>query len=188
MIDLPDDRRKRMARDVAWCVGFALWLLAMYLYCSDADAADDPATAYTEDFLQHYPARRAAALALMPAVHSAAEQHELDPLLLAMLIAMESSWKPSAIGHADERGLFQIMPNGPCACGQDLTTPEGQIAAGARCLRMCADDCGGVDDETRLRRMLTKYASGQCVHHSESVKRKIEYRVRKYRRIREQYQ
>jgi soluble lytic murein transglycosylase-like protein len=176
-----------MATDVAWCLGFALWLLAMYLYCCDADAADDPATAYTADFLQHYPERRAAALALIPAVQSAAAEYNLDPLLMVMLIAMESSWKPGATGQADERGLFQIMPGGPCARGQNLTTPEGQIAAGARCLRMCADDCGGADDTARLRRMLTKYASGQCVHQSESVKRKIEYRVRKYDRLREQY-
>ncbi len=90
-------------------------------------------------------------------VRAAAGRHALDPAVLAGLIMAESGGNPSARSGPGALGLTQVMPATARCYGYDLTTPAGQIDAGAdylaRCLRHRA--CGG-----RIDLALAAYNAG----------------------------
>ncbi len=43
-------------------------------------------------------------------IESEAQEHELDPYLLAALIRQESTFRPAVVSHAGAHGLMQLMP------------------------------------------------------------------------------
>ncbi len=84
------------------------------------------------------------------------EEYQIDPLLTATIIDMESSWIPNRPGKRGEIGLMQILYP-PFKKGFDMTKPTDQIHSGVKALRHCFDSCGG-----KLNRALTGYATGKC--------------------------
>jgi soluble lytic murein transglycosylase-like protein len=77
-------------------------------------------------------------------ITAAAQQHGLDPALLAGLIKQESGFNPNAVSPAGARGLTQLMPG--TAAGLGVTNPldpAQAIDGGARYLRQQLDAFGG---------------------------------------------
>ncbi|MGA8535424.1 MAG: transglycosylase SLT domain-containing protein, partial [Candidatus Tumulicola sp.] len=68
-----------------------------------------------------------------------ADRQGLDARLLVAVIAVESSWNPSARSSAGARGLGQLMPATAAGLGVDADDPSANIAGAARHLRMLLD-------------------------------------------------
>lgn len=67
-----------------------------------------------------------------PLADRTARRYGIPPELFRRLITQESGWRPGAVSSAGARGLTQIVPRWhPDA---DLSTPQGQLDAGARYL------------------------------------------------------
>jgi hypothetical protein len=129
-------------------------------------------SSYIEHFMKpicktrQYKRRFPAALSYIPTiidlVDADALRHPvsapLDPLLIAVLIAYESSWDHEVIGKFGERGYMQV--HGDIASGgfdeDDLDNPVNQLDAGIRHLRRAVEICDG-----DLRGALTMYGTGK---------------------------
>ena len=133
-------------------------------------AEDAPHIAYTKHFLRNYPKRLERALELMPMVEGYSAINSVPTLAVAVLISVESSWKTGAQGDIGEHGLMQV--HGQCAKGHDMSTPEGQIAAGTSCLAAAYEACDG-----SLKQALTMYQSGSCTPRTKRTKRRIAHRL-----------
>jgi hypothetical protein len=142
----------------------------------DADAVDG----YISQFLKSTPNRRAQALKLTPVIVAESRAVRIDPLLVAVIISLESSFRHDVKGDIGEVGMMQVVPGGVCARGHDLTTPAGQIKAGVHCLKLSRDVCGN-----DLTRILTMYASGRCVSKSKRTHRMINHRIAVYGRAKD---
>ena len=82
-----------------------------------------------------------------------ARKHGVDPRLFRRLISAESGWNPNAVSPAGARGLTQVVPKWhPDA---NLSTPAGQLDAGARYLKNGLKKYGNVKDA------LSQYNSGR---------------------------
>ena len=69
-------------------------------------------------------------------IRASAEQHGVDGLLIAAIIAAESSFDPCAISHRGAVGLMQVMPSTAGAVALDrLTEPELNIDLGTSYLK-----------------------------------------------------
>lgn len=73
-------------------------------------------------------------------IRSAAKRHQLEPDLLAAVIAVESGYDPSAVSPKGAQGLMQLMPG----TAKDLLVtnpfdPRQNIEAGAKYLRQLLD-------------------------------------------------
>ena len=121
---------------------------------------------YIQYFMAGVPAYRYRnAREYAPYVVASAEQYDIDPLLLAVTISVESSWMPDVVGKLGERGLTQV--HGVAARGYDLEDARQQIEAGASWLSKCIDQCDG-----DLLGGLSKYQAGTgCRPHKSSRKR-----------------
>jgi soluble lytic murein transglycosylase-like protein len=115
---------------------------------------------YLEHFFRRTDGKRLAkAKAHIPDVVAAAEGAGLDPLLVAVVIAYESTWSPKAMGKDGEVGLMQV--HGLAAEGHDVSTIPGNLAAGCSWLRSRIDRTGSLEagvaayigDSERARRM-----------------------------------
>jgi len=71
-----------------------------------------------------------------PAFEQAARQTGLPLALLAAVANVESSLDPEARSPAGAHGLFQILPSTARALKLDVSTPEKNILAGARYLKI----------------------------------------------------
>jgi hypothetical protein len=88
-------------------------------------------------------------------IADASRAHDVPPLLLTVMAKRESSFATDAIGESrGEVGLLQV--HGLAARGCDLSTGEGQLACGARWLRLAYDKCGTWESA------ITAYAAGYC--------------------------
>ena len=79
----------------------------------------------------------------IPQVVAAARAEGLDPLLVAVVIFCESTWKPKSVGEAGEVGLMQV--HGEAARGFDVGTIDGNLAAGCRWLASRIDKHGSLE-------------------------------------------
>jgi hypothetical protein len=88
-------------------------------------------------------------------------ERELDPYVLAVVVAHESSFNEKVPdGKIGEQGLTQVhglAKRRALKQGYDLTTSKGQLAAGALHLQFCQEKCGGT-----LVRVLAGYQAGRC--------------------------
>ena len=89
------------------------------------------------------PWRRDRAVKLVPTVVKVADRYNVDPLLVAVVIARESSWSINVIGKRGEVGLMQV--HGVAAKGHNLSIADGQLEAGVSWLARCIDVCGSVE-------------------------------------------
>jgi hypothetical protein len=130
-----------------------------------------PQEAYIRHFLQNYPRRMEKAVALLPVIDGYSAIHAIDPVLVTVTIAAESSFDASAINAGrTERGLMQV--HGVCARGYDLSDTHQQIAAGVACLAMARDACDG-----SLAQTVSMYISGHCIPRTERTLRVVNRRV-----------
>jgi hypothetical protein len=118
------------------------------------------------------PERKEKASEIIPYVILESKKYNIDPLLVACLISLESSWR-SRSGALNEVGLMQIMPN-KWARQFDLTTEKGQIEAGVYRLNLALTKCKSLESA------LTHYASGRCQSKSLVTQRKMKYRKSYY--------
>lgn len=87
------------------------------------------------------PKERALMLRWRHFAHVAADNYNIDPLIVIIVIWAETRGVLNVDGNIGERGLMQC--HGVAADGCDLSTPRGQIDCGARWLRAKLDQCGG---------------------------------------------
>lgn len=151
----------------------SLIFIAVLSYGFYAYSGQDNCIQYTKQFLANKPNRLKTALELLPLVKSESAKYNIDPIIPTVLISLESAWDSRSVGGIGELGLMQVVPNGVCAKGFDLSTPQGQLQAGVHCLKLSRDMCG--DD---LNEILTCYASGRCISKSKLTQRKIKFRVK----------
>jgi hypothetical protein len=76
----------------------------------------------------------------------AAQRHDLNPRLLAAVVAAESAFDSRAVSRKGARGLMQLMPSTGQRYGlsrSELFDPEKNLAAGARYLAWLLDRFAG---------------------------------------------
>ena len=78
-------------------------------------------------------------------IETVAARHELDGLLLAALVQVESSFLPDAVSPVGAVGLTQVMPSTARFVGArgDLTDPASNLEAGARYLARLLEQFDG---------------------------------------------
>ncbi len=77
---------------------------------------------------------------------AAAQRHNLDPRLLAAVVAVESGFNPFAVSRVGARGLMQLMPGVWLSYGLlDPHQPAANLQAGAAHLRKLLDRFARVD-------------------------------------------
>jgi len=140
-------------------VGVLLTILIGVLPAPQASPAPEELIPTVEEHIRWFfskaPAGMEKALALAPTVTEVALEHGVDPLLVAVLIDCESSWRVRVSGDRGEQGLLQV--HGDAAVGHDLSTPEGQVTAGVLRLLKAHESCGG-----DLVATLSHYQGGSC--------------------------
>jgi len=97
-------------------------------------------------------------------IQSAAQEHSLDPYLVAAIIFQESHGNPSAYSHSGAVGLMQVMPrdgiaagfqciNGPCFAGRpssdELYDPAFNISYGCQILAGLVQKHGSIREALR---------------------------------------
>lgn len=77
-----------------------------------------------------------------PIIRSAAERHNLSPVLIAAVARVESDFDPKSLSHKNARGVMQVIPETGARFGvqpQDLFDPERNIHAGTAYLSWLLD-------------------------------------------------
>ena len=74
-----------------------------------------------------------------PAFERAARETRLPLALLAAVANVESQFRPDARSTAGAHGLLQVLPSTATSLHLDVSTPERNVLAGARYLRMLFD-------------------------------------------------
>lgn len=115
------------------------------------------------------------AFRLAELIVDAAEESDLDPLLVVAIAMRESSFNPAVEsltrrGSRGELGLLQVHPkNGralamrPDDCDRELNTARCQIVTGARWLAYSRSTCPG-----STWRWLVSYGTGRCLSEKAS--------------------
>lgn len=80
-----------------------------------------------------------------PAFEQAAEETGLPLALLVAVANVESRFDPEARSSAGAHGLFQILPSTARGLKLDVSTPEKNISAGAKYLRLLLDQFAATD-------------------------------------------
>lgn len=163
-----------------WCLTLLLTVGVLRLAYGDEIKQAQAVAAYVEHFHRDMrPSYAERAKKLIPPLIEYANQYGVDPLDLACIFSLESSWR-NFEGDLGEKGPGQVMPSKELA-QFDLTTLDGQIEAAcwrwARALEKCAT----------LEQALTHYACGSCVSTSKRTKNKMKYRKRYCTRISKQF-
>lgn len=92
-----------------------------------------------------------------PMVRRLAEQHHLDPRLVAAVIQVESNWNPHAVSPKGAEGLMQLTPATSRRLGvRDAFSPSENVRGGSAYLEDMAKRFGG-----NLRKTLAAYYAGQ---------------------------
>jgi soluble lytic murein transglycosylase-like protein len=103
---------------------------------------------------------------------SVSERYNLDPTLVSIIIATESSFHKEAEGNLGEIGLMQVMPRF-FDKGDNTTDVRVQLDAGCRHLRACLNECG--ED---IYKSLSRYAGNTC----DTPSPKAAYKYNLYRK------
>ena len=98
-------------------------------------------------------------------------EYDVDPLLVARIISMESSWRQHVQGKLGEVGLMQVH-NSKMRKKYNVEDPHENIRAGCELLRECIDKCD------TLKAAIGCYGAGPCTEDGEWLAR----RWRKYQR------
>jgi len=131
---------------------------------------------YTVRLMPSFEKRRADALANISIILKYCDQYQIDPLLVAVIMRFESSWKTTAVGKLGELGVMQTMPR--LFKKFDLNTADGQIHAGVSHLRASLNACGG-----DLEQGLNYYGANRC----KPILRFVRWRLGAYKRAVRKY-
>lgn len=85
----------------------------------------------------HDPETRRVLLAELPygvVIEEMADRYELDPLLVAAVVEVESSFRPEVGSHKGAVGLMQLLPSTAGMSRSQLQDPETNVEAGAKYL------------------------------------------------------
>jgi soluble lytic murein transglycosylase-like protein len=77
-----------------------------------------------------------------PLIRSAAERHNLSPVLIAAVARVESDFDPMSLSHKNARGVMQVIPETGARFGvgpKELFDPERNIHAGTAYLSWLLD-------------------------------------------------
>jgi soluble lytic murein transglycosylase-like protein len=89
-----------------------------------------------------------------PVFEQASQQTGLPLALLASVANVESTFDPNAHSPAGAHGLFQVLPSTAKVLKLDVSTPEKNVIAGARYLKLLLDQFESTD------LMLAAYVAG----------------------------
>jgi len=100
------------------------------------------------------PSKIASAVELVDPIVTISKEEGIDPMLTAVMIRFESSFRPGVVGKLGERGLMQV--HGIALNGRKLATVRDEVRRGvvylAACVRRCGSILGGIN----------RYMSGRC--------------------------
>lgn len=114
---------------------------------------------YIEDYFKNLPDHhRIRALSYAPLIVHWSEKYQVDPLLMTVIIAYESSFRSDVIGDNGKAfGLMQVRWP-PSLRGFDMSNPSDQIHAGVKHFSInCFIPC-----DYDIEESLTAYATGGC--------------------------
>jgi len=97
---------------------------------------------YINWYLIHYEKRKQKAYTYIPIIEKYSDKYNIDPLLIAIIISCESSWKLKVIGKIGEQGLMQV--HGIAMKGFNIYNPDGQIHSGVKFLSQSFDRCKSI--------------------------------------------
>ena len=86
---------------------------------------------------------------LMPHIVKTSMEEEINPLLIASIIQVESSWNPKAVSNKGACGLMQVVPkwnpkkDGSLYTCEELKNPVLNIKVGTKALRRWNDKSEG---------------------------------------------
>ena len=86
--------------------------------------------------------------------------HNLDPRLLVAIVAVESSWRESAVSRHGARGLGQLMPATARGLGVNPREPYANLAGTAAYLASLIARFAGRDTDTQFRYAIGAYNAG----------------------------
>ena len=79
-----------------------------------------------------------------PIIQSAANRHDVDPVLIRAIIFAESGYNPKAISKRGAQGLMQLMPETAYELGvEDSFNPEDNIHGGVEYFKLLLDRFDG---------------------------------------------
>ncbi|MEQ1368874.1 transglycosylase SLT domain-containing protein [Acinetobacter schindleri] len=122
-----------------------------------------------------------------PLIIKSAEQHNLDPLLVAAVIRQESTYRPYVSSPAGAVGLMQIIPRyWQSSCGADLFHEATNVQCGSYILARYQQSAGdlkkglgyynvgpsGFENNRKMRMQGKKYAK-QVLNHKKMLKNSI---------------
>jgi membrane-bound lytic murein transglycosylase MltF len=168
--------RKRKDEKLKKLVFILFFVWTATALCQEIDRhaiATAEVTRYVIDWTKNVPQRyRRRALAHVESVARWSLHYDVDPLLVATIVSLESSWRSVAVGALGELGLMQVHAD-KAKAGYDLTDADQQIQAGTRWLRTCIEVCDG-----DVQRGVNMYATGHC----RAPWAALEYRMGRYYR------
>jgi soluble lytic murein transglycosylase-like protein len=89
-----------------------------------------------------------------------ADAFALDARLVVALVAVESSWNPTALSPAGARGLGQLMPQTARDLDVDPSDPAANLHGSVRYLRRLLDRYSALSVQERYERALGAYNAG----------------------------
>lgn len=113
----------------------------------------------------------------------AANERNLDPVLLVVWAFGESSLRLDAVGAMGEVGVFQVHGKRKRKCvndGYDLSDMAGQIRCGAMLIAESRDECYNIE------RGMWSYASGSC-NGTPRARRITKRRFKRIEKLKELY-
>jgi soluble lytic murein transglycosylase-like protein len=87
------------------------------------------------------------------------QRTQLDPTLIVALVAVESSWEPSAVSPSGARGLGQLMPSTAARLGINPRDPAQNLRGAAAYLRSLVNRFAGRGIQT-MRLAIGAYNAG----------------------------
>ena len=99
-----------------------------------------------------------------------ASAYRLDARLVVALVAVESSWDPTAVSSAGARGLGQLMPGTAADLRVDPDDPYGNLDGTIRHLRGLLDRYARYPVQARFERAIAAYnAGGGAVDRADGI-------------------
>ena len=89
-----------------------------------------------------------------------ADAARIDARLVVAMVAVESSWEPSAISPAGARGLGQLMPETAAELGVDARDPEANLHGTVAYLAALLQRYRSLPAQDRYVRAIASYNAG----------------------------
>ncbi len=147
-----------MPRWMTLVLTFALWFSTVTAASSDAL---DVTRIYAAT-LQHFDSKLDNASALRLALRTVGEasSYGIDARLVVALVAVESSWDPTAVSPVGAQGLGQLMPGTAAGLGVDPKDADANLDGTIRHLSGLLSRYGRLPVQARFERSIAAYNAG----------------------------